>query len=131
MDSESATSQQSSTSFKRLGLLKRCGFLVENTRRKGRFKHGGAMQPLDLESGCVEVQSSQLDLLALDEALGKLAEQDHAKSELVKLRYFAGLTEEQAAQILGISRSTAKRYWAFACAFLYREISKGDEPPQG
>ena len=67
----------------------------------------------------------------MDEALRKLSEDDKTKAELVKLRYFAGLSEEQAAQVLGISRSTAKRYWAFACAWLYREISKGDEPPSG
>ena len=64
------------------------------------------------------------DLLALDEALERLAAEDQQKCELVKLRFFAGLTIEQAAQALGISTSTAERYWTFARAWLYRNISE-------
>jgi RNA polymerase sigma factor (sigma-70 family) len=64
-----------------------------------------------------------MDLLALDEALEKLAGEDPVKAELVKLRYFAGLTVEQAGQVLGISRATADRYWAFARTWLYNEMS--------
>ena len=72
--------------------------------------------------------SDSTDLIALDEALDKLTHEDKVKAELVKLRYFAGLTVEQAGQILGISRATADRYWTFARTWLYNEISKGDEP---
>jgi RNA polymerase sigma factor (sigma-70 family) len=68
-----------------------------------------------------------IDLIALDEALTKLAELDPTKAELVKLRYFAGLTVEQAGELLGVSRATADRYWAFARAWLYREINKDEE----
>jgi len=62
------------------------------------------------------------DLVALDEALKKFSEKDKVKAELVKLRYFAGLTIEQAAEVMGISTATAKRYWAYARAWLMREI---------
>ncbi len=68
------------------------------------------------------------DLLALDEALNILAEQDPTKAELVKLRYFAGLTMDQAAKVLGISSTTAQRYWAYARAWLHRQITAGDAP---
>ena len=67
------------------------------------------------------------DLLALDEALQKLSENDKTKADLVKLRYFAGLSGEQAAKALGISRSTADEYWAYARAWLRLEIAKGDQ----
>ncbi len=71
------------------------------------------------------------DLLALDEALDNLAAQDSTKAELVKLRYFAGLTGEQAAQALGISTSTADRYWAYARAWLHQEIVGADARSDG
>jgi DNA-directed RNA polymerase specialized sigma24 family protein len=66
------------------------------------------------------------DLLALDEALNRLAEKDPIKAELVKLRHFAGLTVDQTAQVLGISSATADRYWAYARAWLHAEITGGD-----
>ena len=103
--------------------------LVENARRKKRAKHGAGYVRVDLTESVFSIDSRDDDLLALDNALERLAATDEAKAELVKLRYFAGLTESQAAQILGISRSTAQRYWNFACAWLYREIRKGEEPP--
>ncbi len=105
--------------------------LVENVRRKQRIKHGGDQQRLDLDEVELVIDPPAENLLALDEALIKLTAEDNVKAELVKLRYFAGLTEGQAAQVLGISRSTAKRYWAFACAWLHREICKGDETTRG
>ena len=101
--------------------------LVENARRKKRVKHGAEYVRVDLKESVFSINSRDDDLLALDDALERLAATDEAKAELVKLRYFAGLTESQAAQILGISRSTAQRYWNFACAWLYREIRKGEE----
>jgi len=66
--------------------------------------------------------------LGLDEALTKLGEQEPAVAELVKIRYFAGLTLDQAAEILGVSRRTADRYWAYARAWLYKEITKPEKP---
>jgi len=98
--------------------------LVENARRKQAAKHGGHVHRLGLDQ--VELAdrspSSPDKLLALDEALSRLAVEDPAKAELVKLRYFAGLSLEEAADILGISLATAKRRWAFARAWLYDAI---------
>lgn len=100
--------------------------LVEVARRKGRIKHGGQRQRCELDDADFVEVPVALDLVALSEALDKLAEEDPKKAELVKLRYFAGLTVEEAGEMLGISRATADRYWAFARAWLYSEIRKGD-----
>ena len=98
--------------------------LIDHARRKKSEKRGGNRQRVDLEEA--DPQSPQTcspdDLLALDEALAKLAQEDQVKAEVVKLRYFAGLTVEQTAQILGISATTAKLHWAYARAWLLREI---------
>jgi len=102
--------------------------LIENARHKQRRKHGGAHERLDLQNADLAVQGPSDDLIALDEALTKLAEQEPVVAELVKMRYFAGLTLEQAAEILGIARRTADRYWAYARAWLHREITKTDTP---
>jgi len=99
--------------------------LIENARRKGRLKRGGAHQKVDFEDATTAIEGPPDDIIALNEALARLESTDWAKSELVKLRYFAGLTLEQAAELLGISTTTAKRWWAYARAWLYREISKG------
>lgn len=99
--------------------------LVENARRKKRLKHGGDQQRIDLEGAEPAVDGPCDDLIALDEALGKLAQRDKVKAELVKLRFFAGLTNEQAAAALGISHNTADRYWAYARSWLHVEITKG------
>ena len=94
--------------------------LVENARRKRAKKRGDglARQPLD---GVVAPGPDE-ELLALDEALQKLAESDPVKARLVELRYFAGLTGEQAAKVLGISTATADRHWAYARAWLRTEV---------
>ena len=97
--------------------------LVESARRKSRLKHGGDRQRVDLDSGCLVSAAPSLDLLALDEALSRLAATDPAKAELVKLRFFAGLTMPEAAAALGISLATADRYWAFARSWLYAELA--------
>lgn len=97
--------------------------LVESARRKARLKHGGGLHRSELDEADAIVVSDSTDLIALDEALEKLTLQDKVKADLVKLRYFAGLTVEQAGRILGISRATADRYWAFARAWLYNEIN--------
>ena len=98
--------------------------LVDNARRKQSRKHGGDRQRIDLDEAATASLRPELteNLLALDEALEKLAEQDKVKADLVKLRHFAGLTIEQAAEVLEISPTTAKRYWAYARAWLLRAI---------
>jgi RNA polymerase sigma factor (TIGR02999 family) len=98
--------------------------LVEQARRKRRLKHGGQFQRVDLDSACAVSQPQSIDLVALDEALTKLAADEPAKVELVKLRYFAGLTMPESAAALGISLATAERYWTFARAWLYSELTE-------
>ncbi len=102
--------------------------LVEKARRKARSKHGGGRRRVELDEVDIPVQPVAIDVLALDEALDKLAAADPTKAELVKLRFFTGLTIEQAAEVLGVSRATADRHWAFARAWLCDEITKGDVP---
>ena len=100
--------------------------LVENARRKRSHKRGGDRQRLDLdEEQPVEVERSE-PLLALDEALERFETLDADKAKLVKLRYFAGMTIEQAAETLAISVTTANRWWAYARAWLHAEIRRGD-----
>ena len=99
--------------------------LIDKARQKQRLKRGGDRQKVDLEEAEVVAQGRSIDLIALDEALCKLAEEDPVKAELVKLRYFAGLTIEQAAEMLEISRATADRYWSYARAWLFHEINEG------
>src|SRR4051794_32063158 len=88
--------------------------LVENARRKGRVKHGGGRLRVGLEPDIVMAAEPAEDILALHAALEKLATIDPAKARLVELRFFAGLTSDQAAEILGISPSTADRQWTYA-----------------
>jgi RNA polymerase sigma factor (TIGR02999 family) len=97
--------------------------LIENARRKRAACHGGAQKPLNIEEIEVACPTKDDELLAVDEALEKLALEDKPKAELVKLRYFVGLTTEEAAEVLGISVPTAKRWWTFARAWLFEEIS--------
>jgi RNA polymerase sigma factor (TIGR02999 family) len=99
--------------------------LVENARLKKRLKHGGAHKKVDFDESVLAIEEFSDDLIALDEALGKLADEDPIKADLVKLRYFTGLTIEQVAGILGISRATADRYWSYTRAWLFHEINKG------
>ncbi len=96
--------------------------IVESARRKGRVKHGGEHQRVEIESGELLAEEPLGDLLALDEALNHLAASDSQAAELVKLRYFAGLTIPQAAEVLGISPRTADSLWSFARAWLRRRI---------
>ena len=101
--------------------------LIESARRKGRLRHGGARRREELTDVVLTGGgASGVDVIALDEALSKLEREDAAKAELVKLRFFAGLSIEQAAAMLRISRATADRWWSYARAFLYCEIA--DEP---
>jgi RNA polymerase sigma factor (TIGR02999 family) len=103
--------------------------LVESARKKQRLRHGGAVRRVDLQEVASLADTPHDDLLALDEALTRLAAREPAKAELVKLRYFAGLSIDEAADLMRISRTTAKRYWAFARAWLLAEID--DAEPEG
>lgn len=100
--------------------------LVESARRKQRRKHGGDRQRVPLDDLAVPAGTPPDDLLALHEALTRLAEEDPLKARLVELRFFAGLSVEDAARCLGISRATADRYWAYARAWLYEKV-RGEE----
>ena len=100
--------------------------MIENARRKRRFKHGGEHGKVDLHNYDLAIEGPSDDLIALDEALTKLEGIDKIKCDLIKLRYFAGLNIEQVAGILGISQPTAKRYWRYARAWLFREIRPCD-----
>ncbi len=97
--------------------------LVEQARHKGRLKHGGARQRVDLDSACAVSEPLSVDLLALDEALTKFATNQPAKAELVKMRFFAGMTMPEAAAALGISLATAERHWTFARNWLYAQMA--------
>jgi RNA polymerase sigma factor (TIGR02999 family) len=98
--------------------------LVENARRKRRLKRGGRLDRADIETGELPARKSRPidEVLAIDAALDRLADADKAAAELVKLRYFAGCSIEQAAELLSISPRTANRLWTFARAWLRREI---------
>ena len=99
--------------------------LIDHARRKQSRKHGGGRQRQDLDPDALLAPEPNLDLLALDTALQRLAEHDPLKARLVELRYFAGLTGDQAAAVLGISPSSADRHWLFTRAWLRRELGFG------
>jgi RNA polymerase sigma factor (TIGR02999 family) len=105
--------------------------LVDNARRKRRPKHGGHRKRLPLDAVVLPVDDRLNDLLDLDEALNALATLEPLKAELVKLRYFAGLSVDETAACLGISPATAKRYWAVARAWLYAALSDRGVPGPG
>jgi RNA polymerase sigma factor (TIGR02999 family) len=105
--------------------------LVDNARRKRSLKRGGGLAREELCEVELAAPEPREDLLALDEALDGLAAEDKVKADLVKLRYFAGLSGAQAAQALGISRATADRYWAYARAWLRLEMTRGDAARSG
>jgi RNA polymerase sigma factor (TIGR02999 family) len=105
--------------------------LVEGARRRHRLKRGGHRARVDLDAAQPAAPETDDDLLALDEALEKLAAKDPVKAQLVQLRVFAGLTLSEAAEVLGLSTSTADRYWAYARAWLRVEIAGRDAPGPG
>jgi RNA polymerase sigma factor (TIGR02999 family) len=102
--------------------------LVENARRKGRAKRGGRRRRVELEGDALGVPRRDERLLALDEALERFAAIEPAKAELLKLHSFGGLSLDAAAEVLGISPSTADRWWAYARAWLRTEISEENDP---
>jgi RNA polymerase sigma factor (TIGR02999 family) len=101
--------------------------LVESARRKAAARHGGGRARIELAPDLAAAPEPREDLLALDEALDRLAAEDPLKADLVKLRYFAGLTLPDAAAALGLSERTAGRHWAYARAWLRRAVEGGGE----
>jgi RNA polymerase sigma factor (TIGR02999 family) len=97
--------------------------LVERARQKGTLKRGGGAHRIDLEQPSLAVNDPSSDLLALDDALSELERNDAQAAQLVKLRFFTGLTHQEAADALGITRRSADRLWALARAWLYQRIS--------
>jgi RNA polymerase sigma factor (TIGR02999 family) len=105
--------------------------LIDNARRKHRPKHGGNRRRKAGDVAAPRPAMPPEDLLALDEALDKLAEEEPAKAELVKLRFFAGLTMPEVAEALGISLATAERHWTYARTWLYAELKEAAEASDG
>ena len=101
--------------------------LVENARRKRRFRHGGGCKQIQVDAIDLADEVADERLLALDEAMTKLAAEEPAVAEVVKLRYFAGFTIEQTAEALGISVRTANRHWAYARARLHQELKQSED----
>lgn len=100
--------------------------LIENARRKSALRHGAGQPRLDVDQLEIAAPAPDDQMLAVDEALNRLAALDREKAELVKLRYFVGLTIEEAAQTLGISQATAKRWWVYTRAWLHAEVRPND-----
>ena len=105
--------------------------LINRARDKNRLKHGGHLRRLDLDKIEIAADTADDELLAVDEALGRLAEENKTCAELVKMRFFSGLSLEDAAGASGISASTADRYWAYARAWLFEALRRDDSatPP--
>lgn len=98
--------------------------LVEKARRRQRARHGGGLQRVDASGLEIPTSAREDQLIAMDEALAKLELMDPPKAEVVKLRYFVGMTSEEAAQALGLSPTTVERYWSYAKAWLFKEIQR-------
>ncbi len=98
--------------------------LIEKARRKGRLKHGGDLQRIDWENLDVAVATDDDTLLGMNDALDKLATVDATGAELIKLRFFAGMSNVEAARVLGLAERTAKRTWAYARAWLHEELMR-------
>jgi RNA polymerase sigma factor (TIGR02999 family) len=99
--------------------------LVENARRRSRLKHGGELNRVPIENAELPSGPTPEQILALDEALSRLAIEEPAAAKVVELRYFTGLSIDETADALGISRATANRHWAYAKAWLRCEMGKG------
>lgn len=97
--------------------------LVEQARRKAAVRHGGSMKRVDADGVDLPIETPSIDVLALDDALERLAQRDRRSADIVMLRYFAGLTIEETAKVLGISDPTVARDWQFARLFLYDQLA--------
>jgi RNA polymerase sigma factor (TIGR02999 family) len=104
--------------------------LVEKARRKGRAKHGGQAQHVALEEDDWITTTTPDRVLAVDESLARLAGEDRTAAEVLKLRYFAGMSVDEAARVLGIHRATAYRHWSYARAWVRADLKSDDQPPQ-
>jgi RNA polymerase sigma factor (TIGR02999 family) len=104
--------------------------LIENARRKHAQRHGGGQQRVDFEQAKLVLARDDEQMLAVNEALDKLAAENKREAELVKLRYFVGMTVEEAADVLGISARTAANYWDHARAWLFAELSDHGPAPR-
>ncbi len=104
--------------------------LIDNARRKKALRHGGGLQRLDIQKVEIPALAGDDELLAMNDALEAFAAHDSQKAELVKLRYFAGLTIGQAAELLNISEATAKRHWTYARAWLFHEMQRAGRAGQ-
>jgi len=102
--------------------------LVEQARRKCREKHGGRMERVDLDESQWITSTTPEQMLAVDEAIAKLADEDPTAAEIVKLRYFAAVSLDEAAEMLGIHRATAFRHWAYARAWIRAEVQSDCTP---
>ena len=100
--------------------------LIENAHKKGRQKRGGGWRRVELDRVDLAAVAAPDQLLALDEAIQKLASEDATAAELVKIRYFAGLSVAEAGKMLGISVATAYRHWSYARAWLHCELLRGE-----
>jgi RNA polymerase sigma factor (TIGR02999 family) len=100
--------------------------LVDKARRKQSKRHGGNHKKVDLNDVFLAIEDPKDDILAIDEALDKLSNEDPKLAEVIKLRYFGGLTLDQIASIMGIGRRTVDRYWALGRAWLYQEITQAE-----
>jgi RNA polymerase sigma factor (TIGR02999 family) len=129
VDSEQARRWNSRTHFFRAAAEAMRRILVDNARRKRSLKRGGQFSRIDLDAVAADKSLPDEDLLAVNEALEKLAGHDAEKAVLVKLRYFAGFSVQEAADALGISRATADRHWQYAKTWLYCELTR--EPASG
>jgi RNA polymerase sigma factor (TIGR02999 family) len=98
--------------------------LIDHARRRRAVRHGGGQERLAIDEISIAAPADDDELLAVHDALEKLARHDPQKAELVKLKYFAGLTTDEAARVLGLSEPTAKRHWSYARAWLFREIRR-------
>ena len=96
--------------------------LIERARRRARLRHGGQWQRVDLEHVSVAVEDPDDTVLAINDALEKLAREDALKAQIVKLRYFVGLGQQEIAGLLGVSEPTVRRHWAYARAWLWAEL---------
>jgi RNA polymerase sigma factor (TIGR02999 family) len=99
--------------------------LIDNARRKNRVRHGQGLERVDLDHVDVAINANDDTLTEVDEVLDQFAAEDPVKAELVKLRFFLGLSIPEAGKALGLSESTAKRYWAYARAWLYDALKRG------
>jgi RNA polymerase sigma factor (TIGR02999 family) len=128
VDGEQARHWNGRTHFFRAAAEAMRRILVDRAREKHSQKRGGAWRQVDLESAAAVALDPSDDVVAVHEALELLAQHDPVKAELVKLRYFAGLSVEEAADVLGVSRATADRYWRYAKTWLYVALTR-QRPP--